>query len=81
VIAAPIIAHTDMFTPFDGKFFFQIFTGEVMRTVSHTLPIQLNVAYSFCWRERKRTYIFFKVAAKLKYKRALITSMGKHYPT
>ncbi len=47
-------------------------TGEVLRTVSRTSPIRLNTAYSFGWRERKRIYqkyLFFKMAAKLKYKR------------
>ncbi len=38
--------------------------GEVPRTC--TLPIQLNVAYSFSWRERKRKYIFFQDCSQIK---------------
>jgi hypothetical protein len=49
-------------------------TGEVQRTVSHTSPIWSNIAYSFSWIEWK---LFFKMAAKLKYKRTSFTSRGK----
>jgi hypothetical protein len=38
--------------------------GEVWQTVSSTLPIHLDIAYLFSWSERKRKYIFFKMAAK-----------------
>jgi hypothetical protein len=53
-------------------------TGEVQRTVRRTSPIWLkNIAYS-CLREWK---LFFKMAAKLKYKRTSFTSRGKPITT
>jgi hypothetical protein len=51
------------------------FFSEIGRHVSSTKPIQLNVAYSIGWSERKRKYNYSKMAAKLKYKRTPITTM------
>ncbi len=43
--------------------------GEVRRTHSPTLPIQLNVTFSFGWSKRKRKHVFSKMAVKLNLKK------------
>ncbi len=52
-----------------------ILKGEVWLTVSSTMPIWLNIAYSIGCSERKRKYNYSKMAAILKYKRTSITTI------
>ena len=54
--------------------------GEVQQTVSSTMPIRLDIAYLFSRSERKRKYIFSKMAAKLKDKRTSSTTMLDKHP-
>ncbi len=56
VLAAPIIAYTDMFTMCN------VYSVHLVAqlTVSSTTPIWLNVAYSIGWNERKRKIELFQ---------------------
>ncbi len=49
-------------------------------TVSPTSPIQINLAYTFGWSGAKMETNGFTMAAKLKYKRTLITKMLNKFP-
>ena len=86
-LAAPIIAHTDMFTVFNvysfGTFF-KIIGAENLKK-QEKCGKHLAAPRLFGWKSpihsawaEMAKYIFFKMAAMLNYKRASITSMGKH---
>ncbi len=51
----------------------------MQQTVSCTMPIPLNVAYSICWSVAETETHVFKMAAKLKYKRTTITTLRNKF--
>jgi hypothetical protein len=53
--------------------------GEVRRTVSRTLPIWLNIAYSIGWGGDETETHVFKMAVKLKYNITSLTIMRKKF--
>jgi hypothetical protein len=54
--------------------------GRQVSRVTFTFVSTLNISYSFGWRDWKRKYIFFKMAARLKYKKKIDRHNGKTLP-
>ncbi len=89
--AAPIGKETLTFRKFKNSpdFFNVSSTNKLVQykesqNVSSTTPIQLNVAYSISWRERKRNQNYSKMVSNFRDKRTLTTTMQakpKHLPS